>query len=333
MDLGEAGHYCRLAAGCPGKPTTVGVVKRNEHATDICNGNESPSESGVPLRALVSGAIYERSMAWQSFENLKSLGRWLEFGDYADKDINLSAKCYRAAAKEGHSDAQANCGFSLEHGLGVQRNMTRSLKWYAKSMKQKNPVGAGHYARSIHFGCGCCEDVESALDHYDTVTETHPWFFSDNSDRCLRGLNKLPSPKEEVERGQTAGLPSSTTVLDIADLIVRYKLDPIMSLDGEVLGAGSFGRVTREKDPRNPENRIAVKHLEHADWNRFVGEIATLVKLQHPCIVQILGWSRVSSNSFDIWMQLGANGPLRDHLPEVGEPIVDFCGIQLRKPV
>jgi serine/threonine protein kinase len=104
-------------------------------------------------------------------------------------------------------------------------------------------------------------------------------------------------------------------VLDIAELIVSYKVDPIPSVNGEVLGAGSFGRVTREKDPRNPENRIAVKRLEHADWSVFVREIATLVRLQHPCIVQILGWSRIGSNSFEIWMKLAPNGPLTDHLP------------------
>jgi serine/threonine protein kinase len=198
-------------------------------------------------------------------------------------------------------------------------------------MKQKNRIGAGHYARSIHFGCGCCEDVEFALDHYDTVTETHPRLFTVNSDRCLRGLNKLPFRTEEIEVGQTVNLRHSTMLHDMADLIVSYKVDPIQLRNGEVLGTGSSGRVTRQKDPRNPENRIAVKHLEGADWSLFVREIAALVRLQHPCIVQIFGWSRVSSNSFEIWMQLAPNGPLTYHLPRGRHVLLGFLRDSTRK--
>jgi hypothetical protein len=308
MNLAEAGHYLRLAAVCHRETSRDGEESFCEP------GDANGFATGLPLTPLLTRALYERSSTAQASEVLNRLGKWLEFGDYAIKDLQLSAECYRAAATGGDSDAEANYGFALEHGLGVDRNASKAIEFYANSMNQQNPRGASHYALSLHFGCGCCEDMESALEHYAFSLDTDPSFATGDSTRCLRWRNKLPPPSAKTHRRRRRSFPRSNADRDMADLIVSFKVDPIGSMKGMVLGTGSFGRVTQESDPKSPAHQIAVKRLDHSDWNVFVREIGILIKLQHPCVVQILAWSRIAANSFEIWMELAANGPLSHHL-------------------
>jgi hypothetical protein len=296
LDWIEAARYFRLAAGFGSEPS----------------GDETLLESGAPLNPEVARRICDRFTGsptiWGS-----PFGRWLEIGQYTKKDVKLAARFYSLAGSVGDSDAQANYGFCLEHGIGVKRSPSRSVEFYEKSMRQGNPIGAGQYALSIHFGVGCCEDVESALDHYDFVIRTESSFLTDNSARCFRGLNRLPPEKREIT--PSPDLSDSAPPIDMADLIRRFQVDPIGSIGGPILGRGASGTVTREKDPKKPANQIAVKRFHSSrDWHSFLREVETLVNLQHPCIIQILGWSPPGSNSFELQMKLAAKGTLTDHL-------------------
>jgi serine/threonine protein kinase len=128
-------------------------------------------------------------------------------------------------------------------------------------------------------------------------------------------VNKLRALKTDLGREAGANHHAPRSGIDMIGLIVRHKVDPIPSMSTQAIGRGAFGRVTRETDPNAPENQIAVKRLECCpDWSVFVREIGTLVSLRHPCIVQLIGWSRGESNSLEIQMKLAANGALSDHL-------------------
>jgi hypothetical protein len=53
----------------------------------------------------------------------------------------------------------------LEPGLGVEQDLFKSIVFYKKAMFQTDPLGADHYAISLHFGSGCGENVDTAVDH------------------------------------------------------------------------------------------------------------------------------------------------------------------------
>jgi serine/threonine protein kinase len=99
------------------------------------------------------------------------------------------------------------------------------------------------------------------------------------------------------------------------DLIGRYEVEPSQSMIGKILGQGTFARVTREKDPNDPANAIAVKRFDWSTgWSSFMREVTTLIRLKHPCIVQILGWSQRGARSFAIRMPVAVGGALSDYI-------------------
>jgi hypothetical protein len=302
MDLIEAAKYFRLAAGFDG-----------QHAGDS-DGDEGFCQSGVSIPAAVARAIYERSIDEPCFKILTYLGQSLEFGDRTTKDVGLAAKCHALAASGGKPEPQVNYGIFLQHGLGVGRNPSESVEFYKKSMQQQNPAGAGHYGLSVHFGNGCCEDVEWALDHYDFVLKADPAFLSGNSSRCFRGLNKRWSGRGELDREQNVHESTRPPGTNLLDLIAKFRVGPIGSTLDPPLGRGAFGTVSCGRDPKNPEQMIAVKRLDSTDWESFKRELEILVRVQHPCIIELKGWSPIEARSFEIQMKFAPNGTLRDHI-------------------
>jgi hypothetical protein len=215
----------------------------------------------------------------------------------------------------GDAEAQVNRGFCLEHGIGVARNASESVELYRKSMNQKNPTGSAHYALSVHFGSGCCEDVEGALDHYDFGLAAQPSFLAGNSVRCLRALNNLPAPTVGIERDQDPNRHQPIITIDLDDLFPRYKAEPVPAMSGRIPGGGASGNVTHTRDSKNPGDEIGVKLVRcSSDQSSFMQIIAILIQLRHPCIVPILGWSPLGSNTFAIQMPVASRGALSDYL-------------------
>jgi TPR repeat protein len=297
----EAARYFRLAGGL-------------DPGTGI-DDDERLRESMAPLSLAVARAIMERCLLTRSFDCLNSLGICLEIGHCAEKDVELAAQCYEAAATGGHSGAQTNYGCCLSYGIGVESNLSKSVQFYAKAMDEANPTAVRYYALSVHFGSGCCEDVESALDHYDFLAETSPSMLATNAIRCIRGLNKLPPEKATPEQEQPLTADESVVQITLLDIIAGYQVESLGPANGRILGEGASGRVTCERHPKRPENQIAVKRFQaFTKWSLFMREVEALVKLRHPCIVPILGWSRRDSNLLEIQMKYAANGALSDHL-------------------
>jgi TPR repeat protein len=287
----EAARYFRLAGG---------------FAPGTAIDDERLRESMAPLSLAVARAIMERSLLTRSFDCLNSLGIYLELGHRAEKDVELAAQCYEAAATGGHSGAQTNYGCCLSYGIGVESNLSKSVQFYAKAMDEANPIAVRYYALTLHFGSGCCEDVESALDHYDFVAEPSPSILTINTIRCIRGLNRLPPEKTTPEQEQPLTGDESVVQITLIDIIAGYRVEPLGPVPP---------RVTCERHPKTPENQIAVKRFEaFTDWSLSMREVEALVKLRHPCIVPSLGWSRRDSNLLEIQMKYAANGALSDHL-------------------
>jgi TPR repeat protein/tRNA A-37 threonylcarbamoyl transferase component Bud32 len=327
IDLHESAKYFRLAAGLPCQDGR----NRSRASED--------SEFEAPITPTVGRELCVRTVEWGCFHMLTRLGSCFEFGWHSPKDVALAAKCYLVAAEGGDPAAQLRAAFCFEHGLGVERDVSKSFAFYEKSAGTNISVAVGHCALGLHFGVGLCEDVESASDYYDVVRESLPSFVLENTVRCRRGLHQPPVPKSAVNKHpvsplhQSAGMAGTPSFanggidgLYIPESIRRYRVDAIRSKPGVSLGIGVFAEVTLEKDPKNPQRNIALKRShsrnERADCIR---EIERMVKLKHPCIIAIRGWSQSDSNTIEIQMQLAENGALSDHLNKynfISQPLV-----------
>ncbi|RVW33756.1 L-type lectin-domain containing receptor kinase S.4 [Vitis vinifera] len=155
------------------------------------------------------------------------------------------------------------------------------------------------------------------------------WSFKMNGVARSLDLSSLPSLPEPKERhtALTIGLSVSSVVLVIsavsiiiymirkirnADVIEAWELDigphrfSYQELkkatkgfrDKELLGHGGFGRVYRGTLP-NSQTQIAVKRISHDSkqgMREFVSEIASIGRLRHRNLVQLLGWCRRYGN-------------------------------------
>jgi serine/threonine protein kinase len=128
------------------------------------------------------------------------------------------------------------------------------------------------------------------------------------------------------------------------DLIASYAVAPTRLQHQENYRAGNFGVVRCVEDPARPGNEIAVKRTRYAtDWKEFKAEIMSLIHLQHPCIVMILGWSRIDPAAetaatrslppgfglFEIQMKMAVNGSLSDYLADGSQHSPKFPSLLL----
>ncbi|KAF8022090.1 hypothetical protein BT93_G2283 [Corymbia citriodora subsp. variegata] len=151
------------------------------------------------------------------------------------------------------------------------------------------------------------------------------WSFKINGDArslSLSSLPSLPGPKKSdtsliivvsVTAAAVVILVASLALFIIkkikdADVIESWELDvgphrfPYQELrkatrgfrDKELLGFGGFGRVYKGTIP-NTNTQVAVKRISHESkqgLQEFVSEIATIGRLRHRNLVQLLGWCR-----------------------------------------
>jgi serine/threonine protein kinase len=89
-------------------------------------------------------------------------------------------------------------------------------------------------------------------------------------------------------------------------------------MEGQKIGTGRFSIVTWGRDPESGRI-IAVKHLSTGtDTFTFLREVEHLAKLNHPCVVRIVGWAppRVETGA-EIQMEYAANRSLAHVLSKV----------------
>jgi hypothetical protein len=198
-----------------------------------------------------------------------------------------------------------------------------SVDYYARSAGRRNPVGAGHYAQSLQFGRGCCEDLEAAVDHYDFVMQKDHSFLTENSGRCFRALDQRHVPKPKIQETRPE-IPSTRSAGFVpVGLICTYEVPPVRSATLAWLGRGGFGEVTLHANPKKQGSYVAVKRLSPGTrWSVLMREVEALIKLQHPCVIPILGWFRGAGDLFGIMMQFASNGALSTHLGPKGSGLL-----------
>jgi serine/threonine protein kinase len=69
---------------------------------------------------------------------------------------------------------------------------------------------------------------------------------------------------------------------------------------------------------RETQKKIAVKHVWPSKRDVLINEVQILIKLHHPCVIRILGWSDVQNSiGHEIHMEFAKNGSLAARLADV----------------
>jgi hypothetical protein len=102
----------------------------------------------------------------------------------------------------------------------------------------------------------------------------------------------------------------------------------------EEIGKGAYGTVKLVRDP-STNALIALKTLDHKASDTFMKEVEMLMKLRHPCILQIVGYSLPTKTvPAQIGTEFAKNRSLRDFLRNAAKPdetgiAIIICGIVL----
>jgi hypothetical protein len=283
LDLRGAARYCRLAAD------------QNHPAALLQLGLSLEFGVGTARRPDLAYRFYERASECECAFAFHHFGRHLEFGPYIGKDVSLAARCYESGAAKGDADSDAHFGFCLEEGLGTERDVVAAVRHYRESSDRGSETGRFHLSHSLHYGVGCDVDLDEAASFY----QNRPSYVQDvsviDSVRCLRRLNKAKLPVSEPQKSMTKrevmvqDFESTRPCTDAP--LYSLLTDPLGTKLGRLLGVGGSGIVTLEQSPKTGEP-VAVKHIScPGDRASFILEVENLWKVNHPCVLRILGWT------------------------------------------
>src|SRR5262245_39597890 len=223
-----------LVAGAPARAETLDTLPFDQK---LRRANAGDAEAQIAVaRAYESGADgrvseaqgdnWYRTAADQGhFYAVFRLGRIISRGaPGVEKNPELAAKLYDAAARQGHVEAQNWLGYSYEHGLGIQQSDASAIEWYTKAAntgfaaaqsnlglmyltgkgvprdygkafalfeqaaKSGDAWGANNLGGLYETGWGAEQDKQKALTYYNQAAETGNKAGSENLKRLSAAL-------------------------------------------------------------------------------------------------------------------------------------------------
>jgi Sel1 repeat len=96
-------------------------------------------------------------------EAQNDLGKCFYVGHGVDRNGVEGLRWHRKAAKQGHADAQFNLGYCFHYGYGVGRDAAEATRWYRKSAKQGHPDAWREYGLLLSNGQGVTRNCDDAL--------------------------------------------------------------------------------------------------------------------------------------------------------------------------
>lgn len=85
---------------------------------------------------------------------------------YEANNLPLAYQEFRAAADQGHADSQFNVALMYEKGIGVAKDETQAVVWYAKSATQGNSNAQFNLGVMYENGRGTAVDFAKANEWY-----------------------------------------------------------------------------------------------------------------------------------------------------------------------
>jgi Sel1 repeat len=132
--------------------------------------------AGVKVR----GALVAEKTEWDGV-SLAKLNVTAESGDGGaqcalgkkiKKEDAAGALCwFRAAAEQGHAEAQSELGWCLQYNWGVVQDAAEAASWYRKSAKQGHADAQFRLGDCLIFGCGVGRDYAKAASWFRKAAE------------------------------------------------------------------------------------------------------------------------------------------------------------------
>jgi serine/threonine protein kinase len=198
------------------------------------------------------------------------------------------------------------------------------LKFHSK-IRSRRGRGAFQYAVKLHYGIGIDADLELAALYYAVAALLGYIPGPEFAYRCLRGLGKATFSEDHCpnyfhRRALLLSRHESnrpyTVPTKVSDYLTKPRPPPTSR---ELIGTGGSSAVHLETNQEN-DRKIAVKQIFAHGWDEmlFMREIEALIKLNHPCVVRILGFNLPPLTEFaEIQMEYAQNGSLESMLRKV----------------
>jgi hypothetical protein len=222
-------------------------------------------------------------------------GICLEYGRGIAKNLAESARYYKMSADQGDAVSQRYYGICLTKEIGVTRDLKEAARYYKMSADEGDAIGQHYYGMCLEAGIGVTKDLKEAARYY----------------------------KMSADQGnEGANLGYGRCQMALADSLPSARLRDFDGLsEVEELGMGRFGPVWKVEDGKARKNYV-VKYIRTGsgfDSAKLVREVEILSLLDHPCIVQLIGWSLPNAECGDarIGMEYVCNGSLESALVHV----------------
>jgi serine/threonine protein kinase len=195
------------------------------------------------------------------------------------------------------------------------------MSYYEMAANGNDSDGCFHCALACQYGISVDVDFETAASHYVRSFESR--LVIEHSFRCLRSLNQARIDARQVSKRRRRAIQPpddlrSTRPFGVATDVTSYLRRSIGKDGDRVIGMGGFSTVTLTFDPKTKQ-RIAVKHLRACqDQVCLFQEVESLARLNHPCVVRIVGWSPPDGcKEAEIHMEYAENKSLKEALHDV----------------
>ena len=102
---------------------------------------------------------------------LNHLGHMYDNGLGVEKNLHTSFKWYKKAAEMGFKVAQFNLGLCYQKGEGVRKDLSEAIKWFRKAAEQGYPDAESKMGYFTATGKGIKQDLPEALRWYRLAAE------------------------------------------------------------------------------------------------------------------------------------------------------------------
>ena len=113
-----------------------------------------------------------RNVSQNNFHSQFLLGYLYEHGHGVPRDYAQAARCYEAAAVQGHHASQNNLAGLYQHGLGVRRNFSKAFELYLAAARQNDPVAQSNLAAMYYDGHGTPRNFSEAAHWFRLAADT-----------------------------------------------------------------------------------------------------------------------------------------------------------------
>jgi hypothetical protein len=216
--------------------------------------------------------MYRRAADEGDPEGQLGLAHCLRLGIGIDVDKSRAFTYYQRAAEQGLSAAIVALGDCWRLGQGTRMNPVRAAALYKQAADLGDPAGMFSLGNAYHYGHGVDANQQMARELYrQAAARNYP-----DAVLAYRHMQEIRS-REELER-------------DLADWIVDFSRFTKL----KKIGSGTYGSV-KLMENKAANLRYAVKTFPPTPGScpdisiSFLREVDALMKLSHPCVLQIRG--------------------------------------------